>query len=198
MLMCMIGKLSKDKKVDCLRHLLELVHAYNTTRLAITRYSLHYLMFRCQPCLPINFYFPTVSSMKKYQCVDHYIAKLCEWLYEDFIEAQMQSTSEAETQKRYFDREANAVSLEPGNLVSVKANVYRGRRKVKDQLEEELYEVECQIVEGIPSYLMKKPEDGTLTSPPLKYIFFSLLHYMGLISVWLCRPSGQVHHHHHR
>ena len=45
MLMCMIGKLSKDWKVDWPRHLPELVHAYNFTRLAITRYSPHYLMF---------------------------------------------------------------------------------------------------------------------------------------------------------
>ena len=36
-LMCMIGKLSKDQKVDWPRHLPELVHAYNSMRLAITR-----------------------------------------------------------------------------------------------------------------------------------------------------------------
>ena len=49
----------------------------------------------------------------------------------------MQSTSEAETQKQYYDRKANAVSLEPGNLVLAKADTYRGRRKVKDWQEEE-------------------------------------------------------------
>ena len=40
-------------------------------------------------------------------------------------------------------------------MVLAKADVYRGKRKVKDQWEEELYEEECQVVEGIPSYLVK-------------------------------------------
>ena len=41
----MIGKLSKDQKADWTKHLPKLVHAYHSTRLAITGYSPHYLMF---------------------------------------------------------------------------------------------------------------------------------------------------------
>ena len=44
-LMQMIGKLSKDMKADWPKHLPELVHAYNSTRLAIMGYSPLYLMF---------------------------------------------------------------------------------------------------------------------------------------------------------
>ena len=80
----------------------------------------------------IEFYFPTVRDMKKHQCVDHYIAELCEWLQEAFKKAQMQSMLEAERQKRYYDRKANAISLEPGDMVLAKADTYRGRRKVMD------------------------------------------------------------------
>ena len=43
-LMCMIGRLSKDWKADWLKNLSELVHAYNSTRSAIIRYSPQYLM----------------------------------------------------------------------------------------------------------------------------------------------------------
>ena len=71
MLMCMIGKLSKDLKADWLKHLPKLGHAYISMRLAITRYSPHYLMFRHQPCLPVNIYFSMVQGVQKYQCVDH-------------------------------------------------------------------------------------------------------------------------------
>ena len=45
MIMYMIGKLGEDKKADWPSHLAEIVHTYNATRSAVTRYSLHYLMF---------------------------------------------------------------------------------------------------------------------------------------------------------
>ena len=77
-----------------------------------------------------------------------------------FKEVQVQSTIEAERQMQYYDHKANAIPLEPGDLVLAKANAYRGQRKVKDQWEEEPYEVECRTVEGFPSYLMKIQQTG--------------------------------------
>ena len=153
--MHMIGKLSKDWKADWPKHLSELVHTYNSTRSATTRYSPNYLMFGCQLCLPIDFYFPMIRGKEKHQHVDHYIAEFCEWLWEAFQEVQMQSTSEAERQKHYYDRKANAISLEPGDLVLAKAETYKGKSKVKDWWEEEPYEVEYQGAEDVPSYLVK-------------------------------------------
>ena len=78
---------------------------------------------------PSPFIFPITWDTKKHQCVDHYIAELYEWLWEALKEAQVQSTSEAERQKWYYDRKANAISLEPGDLVLDKADAYRGRGK---------------------------------------------------------------------
>ena len=43
------------------------------------------------------------------------------------------------------------MSLEPGDLVLAIADAYKGKRKVKDQLEEELYKVEHDVAEGVPS-----------------------------------------------
>ena len=117
MLMHMIGKLSKDQKVDWSKHLPELVHAYNSMRLDITGYSLHYLMFRDRVCCPVNFYFSMVN---------HYVAELCERLQEAFKEAQTLSTSEEDRQKWHYDRKANAISLELGDLVLAKADAYGG------------------------------------------------------------------------
>ena len=87
MLMCMIVKLSKKGEADCLKHLPKLACIYNSMRSAITGYSPNNLMFGHQPHLPINFYFPTIKSIKKHQYVDHYITKLQEWLWEDLKEA---------------------------------------------------------------------------------------------------------------
>ena len=83
-------------------------------------------MFGHQPHLPIDLYFPTVRGMKKHHHVDHCVTELCKWFQEAFKEAQMQSTSEAERQKRYYDRKANAILLEPDDLVLAEANTYRG------------------------------------------------------------------------
>ena len=77
---------------------------------------------------PLTFISPTTRGTKKHQHVDHYIAELCEWLWEAFKEAQVQSMSEAERQKWYYDRKANAISLEPGDLALAKADAYRGGR----------------------------------------------------------------------
>ena len=41
-----------------------------------------------------------------------------------------------------------------------KANAYNGRRKVKDQREEEPYGVDCRIAKGIPCYIMKNQQNG--------------------------------------
>ena len=78
--------------------------------------------------------------------------------------------SEAERQKWYYDRKTIALSLEPGKLVLAKADAYSRKRKVKDQWEEELYEVEGQVAEGIPSYC-KQPMDRMHMSPPPKLTF---------------------------
>ena len=53
----------------------------------------------------------------------------------------MLSTSEAERHKWYYDRKANVILLETGDLGLAKADAYRGKKKVKDQWEEEPYEV---------------------------------------------------------
>ena len=61
-IMHMIGKLGEDKKANWPSHLAEIVHTYNATRSAVTRYSPHYLMFGQWPRLPVDFVFPTIGS----------------------------------------------------------------------------------------------------------------------------------------
>ena len=80
--MRMIGKLDKDIKADWLGHLAEIAHAYNATHSAVTRYSLHYLMFEQRLRLPVNFYFLTFRSTEapmreaSAKCVDKYVASV--------------------------------------------------------------------------------------------------------------------------
>ena len=60
--------------------------------------------------------------------------------------------AEACRQKQYYDRKIGAVNLKPGDLVLVKADAFKGRRKIKDGWEEDTCEVVHQIATDIPSY----------------------------------------------
>ena len=73
-------------------------------------------------------------------------------------------------QKWYYDRWANAISLEKGDLVLPKADAYRGKRKwrTSGQWEEELYEVEHPSCWRSLFISHKKPPDRMLMSPILK------------------------------
>ena len=153
----MIGKQGKDKKAHWPGHLAEIVHAYNATHSAVTGYSLHYLMFGWRPRLPVNFYFftyrsseaPTRAASAKH--VNKYVAIDQDWLRTTLQEAQTQSMAEARRQKWYYDQKIGAMKLKPGNLVLVKADAFKGKRKIRDRWEEETCEVLCHITTDIPS-----------------------------------------------
>ena len=76
---------------------------------------------------------------------------------EAYTEAQHQSNSEADRQKRNYDRATSTVQLMPGDTVLKKADAFQGKRKVKDQWSEVEYEVIRQVTNGVPSYEIKDP-----------------------------------------
>ena len=172
MIMHMIGKLGEDKKADWPSHLAEIVHAYNATRSAVTGYSPHYPMFVRWPRLPVDFVFPTVGSSEaptreaSTRKVDTYVASVRNGLRIALREAQAQSTAEACQQKQYYDRKVGTANLKPGNLVLVKADAWKGKRKIKDRWDEETWEVSWQIVTDVPSYKVDEPTWMVMSPPP--------------------------------
>ena len=84
--------------------------------------------------------------------MDVYVASVRDRLRTTLREAHAQSTVEACWQKWYYNRKIGAVKLKPGNLVLVKADAWKGKRKIKDRWEEETWEVLHQIMASVPSY----------------------------------------------
>ena len=158
MIMHMIRKLGEDKKADWPSHLAEIVHAYNATRSAVTGFSPHYLMFGWWPRILVNFVFPTVGSREaptreaSTWKVDTYIASVRDQLRSALQEVQAQSTTEACRQKWYCNRKIGTVNLKPGDLVLVKADAWKGKRKIKDRWDEETWEVPWKVTADMPSY----------------------------------------------
>ena len=155
-IMHMIRKLEEDKKTNWPSHFTEIGHAYNATCSAVMGYSPHYLMFRHRPRLLVDIYIPTVGSSEapireasaKHE--DKYVASIWDRLRTSLREAQAQSTAESCQQKWYYDRKIGTVNLKPGDLVLVKTDVFRRKRKIKDRWEEDTWEVVHQIATDVP------------------------------------------------
>ena len=110
----MIGKLSADKKAQWELHLPELLQAYNSTQSAVMGYSPHYLMFGRRPHLPVEFFFPTIDVNLRCRQVPAYVEEVLVRFKEAYTEAQHQSNSEVDRQKRNYDRATSTVQLMPG------------------------------------------------------------------------------------
>ena len=73
--------------------------------------------------------------------VDVYIASVRDKLRSALWEAQAQSTAEACQQKQYYNRKIGTMNLKPDDLILVKADAWKGKRKIKDRRDEETWEV---------------------------------------------------------
>ena len=127
MLFYMIGKLVHDKKAQWEQHLPELLQAYNSTRSVVTGYSPHYLMFGRCPCLPVDYYFPMVSTFEHPHCVPTYVAEVRRCFKEAYAKAHLQTNCKAKKQKWYYDRTTTTMQLVPGDVVLMKNDAYQGK-----------------------------------------------------------------------
>ena len=84
--------------------------------------------------------------------VDMYVASVRDRLRITLWEAQAKSAAAAHRQKWYYDRKIGTVNLKLGNLLLVKMDAWKGKRKTKDRWEEETWEVVCLIAADVPSY----------------------------------------------
>ena len=123
----MIGKLVRDKKAQWEQHLPELLQAYNSTRSAVTSYLPHYLMFGRHSCLPVDYYFLTVSVFKCSHHMPAYVTEVIGWFKEAYAEAHLQTNCKAKKQKWYYNRTTSTMQLVVGDVVQMKNDVYQGK-----------------------------------------------------------------------
>ena len=167
----MIGKLEEDKKARWSQHLPELLLAYNATRSAITGYSPFYLLFGRRPRIPVDYLFPTVCDPLPHQTrMPLTVATMQKRLREAFAMARQLTSEAAEAQRRYYDRKAGAVSLQPGDIVMVRTDSFTGKWKVKDRWEDGGYVIEYQLDEDWPVYRVKCPPSSDPRAPSHKVL----------------------------
>ena len=113
----MIGKLAEDKKARWSEHLPELLSAYNGTHSAVTGYSPYYLLFGRKNRMPVDCLFPTLYESPHRTKMEVSVATMQKRLKEAFEVARRLTYEEATKQRRYYDRRAGAVTLQPGTLL---------------------------------------------------------------------------------
>ena len=147
----MIGKLEQDKKARWSEHLPEMLAAYNGTRSAVTGYSPYFLLFGRKSRMPVDCLFPILRDSPHQAKMEVSVAAMQKRLKEAFTVARHLTSQEAARQRRYYDRKAGAVVLQPGDVVMVHTDGFVGKRKVKDRWEDGGFIVESQL-EDWPVY----------------------------------------------
>ena len=64
----------------------------------------------------------------------------------------LQTNSDVDRQKWYYDKVTSTVQLMPGDVVLMKLDAFQGERKVRGRWSEVEYVVVCQITDDVPTY----------------------------------------------
>ena len=165
----MIGKLVEDKKAHWSEHLPELLSAYNGTRSAVTGYSPYYLLFGRKNRMPVDCLFPTLCDSPHRTKMEVSVATMQKRLKEAFEVARRLTYEEAIKQRRYYDRRAGAITLQPGDVVMVRTDGFVGKRKVKDRWEDGGFIVESQLGDW-PVYKVRCPSADDRRKPKYRIL----------------------------
>ena len=169
MIIRMIGKLEQDKKACWSEHLPEMLAAYNGTRSAVTGYSPYFLLFGRKSRMPVDCLFPTLHDSPHQTKMEVSVAAMQKRLKEAFAVARHLTSQEAARQRRYYDRKAGAVALQPGDVVMVHTNGFVGKRKVKNRWEDGGFIVESQL-EDWPVYKVRCPTSDAKQKPKYRIL----------------------------
>ncbi|RXN31226.1 Retrovirus-related Pol polyprotein from transposon 412 [Labeo rohita] len=146
----MLGTLENDKKAHWKEFVKPLVHAYNCTKNDATGYSPYEMMFGRQPRLPVDLAFglPVSDSSHSHS---QYVKSLKDRLEESYRLATRNVLKVAGRNKRRFDRNVVASVLDVGDRVLVRNVRLRGKHKIADRWEPNVYVV-LRKSSGIPVY----------------------------------------------
>ena len=173
----MIGKLEEDKKACWSEHLPKLLLAYDATCSTVTRYSPYYLLFGRRPRIPVDYLFPTLRDSPHQTKMEVSVVPIQKRLKEAFAVARHLTSEEVAKQCCYYDCKAEAVALQPGDIVMVHTDGFVDKRKVKDLWEDGDFIIKSQL-EDWPVYKVK-----CLTSDARQKPKYRILHRNHLLLV---------------
>lgn len=156
-LLSMLGTLENKDKSQWHSFVKPLVHAYNCTKNDVTGYSPYELMYGRKPRLPIDLAFGLPLRDDGYKSHSQYVQSLKSRLEESYRIAAQNAAKIADKNKTRFDLRVTASKLEEGDRVLVRAVRLRGKHKLADKWESDVYVVVKQAGD-LPVYTIK-PEN---------------------------------------
>ena len=151
-------------QVEWSEHLPEMLSAYNCTHSAVTGYSPYFLLFGRKARMPVDYLFPTLCNLPHQTKMEVSVVAMQKRLKEAFAVARHLISQEAAKQWRYYDCKAEAVALQPGDVVMVRTDGFVGKRKVKDRWEDGGFIVESQLKDW-PVYKVRCPTADAKQKP---------------------------------
>lgn len=160
-LLSMLGTLENQKKSHWREYVKPLVHAYNCTRSEVTGFTPYELMFGRQPRLPVDLAFGLPVNYKP-GSHSQYVRNLRSRLEESYKVATENAKKTADRNKARFDKHVVDSTLTEGDRVLVRNVRLRGKQKLADKWESDVYVVIKQSGD-IPVYVVKpETKDGLL------------------------------------
>jgi transposase InsO family protein len=160
-LLGMLGTLEESKKSDWKKYVNSLVYFYNCTPHESTKMSPFELLFGKKPRLPIDVTFENAStdhghfdsSQAYIQDLQETMAKAHEIVIQHVEKAQ-------EKQKKFYDKKAKAVALSIGDKVLVRVLAFKGKHKIQDRYESDVYEIIDHPRLDIPVFRIRSVQSG--------------------------------------
>ncbi|XP_027888928.1 uncharacterized protein LOC114154226 [Xiphophorus couchianus] len=169
-LLNMLGTLSEQNKSRWKDFVKPLVHAYNCTKNDVTGFSPYELMFGRQPRLPIDVAFGLPLEEDTSTSHLQYVQRLKTHLQDSHQLAAENSEKVMSRNKTSFDRRITTSELAVGDRVLVRNVRLRGKHKLADKWEPDIYVV-VKRAGNLPVYTVK-PENQ---DKPLRTLHRDLL-----------------------
>ncbi len=157
-LLQMLGTLNNKEKSRWNDYVKPLVHAYNCMKSDVTGFSPYELMFGRQPRLPIDLAFGLPVDRQS-ESNSKYVQGLKSRLEESYRVATKNAAKVAERNKKRYDKHVVISTLEVGDRVLVKNVRLKGKHKLADKWEPEVY-VLTKKAGDLPVYTVKPEKKG--------------------------------------
>ena len=157
-LLDMLGTLHQSQKREWKKHIRPLTHAYNCSINDSTGFAPYYLMFGRHPRLPVDVMFGIDPDARRLKHPAQYVDDLRKRLKHAFDLAQSSVEKSRKKNSRFYDRRAHASTLEVGDRVLTRNVGFKGKHKLSDRWEENVYVV-LKANPELPVYTVKR-EDG--------------------------------------